>query len=106
MTETSSPLPTKDVTEQLPAVVENVFAPEVFATDAPYFAHGGGIVSITLVSSRWDASEAPSGSAKRIVIGRIVMPVMGAQRLAIGLYDFLKKSGLDQTSKSDKNAVQ
>jgi len=106
MTETSSSPPMKEAAERPSLVVENVFAPEIFASEASFFAQGGGIVSITLASYRWDASSTPSGAAKRIVIGRLVMPIKGAQTLVVGLYDFLRKAGLDPIPKPDPNAVQ
>jgi hypothetical protein len=30
-----------------------------------------------------------------VIVGRLVMPVTGAQGLAVGLYDYLKKQNLD-----------
>jgi hypothetical protein len=32
---------------------------------------------------------------KRVIVSRLVMPLTGAQGLAAGLYDFLKKQNLD-----------
>jgi hypothetical protein len=43
---------------------------------------------------RFDNSSDP-GVMKRVIIGRLVIPVANAQALAIGLYDFLKKQGFD-----------
>jgi len=41
-----------------------------------------------------DIYRAP-GAPRRVVVARLVMPAVGAQGLAAGLYDFLKKGGFD-----------
>lgn len=74
-------------------LIENVLAPEVFAAEASSFMAGAGIVSITLTSFRYD-NTTPPGEQKKVVIGRLVMPIIGAHGLATGLFDFLVKSGL------------
>ena len=51
-----------------------------------------GAISITLESIRASHSE-PPGPLSRVVVGRLVMPINGAQGLAIGLFDFLEKQG-------------
>jgi hypothetical protein len=73
---------------------ENLSAPEAFASEASSFATGPGVVTITFTSFRFDNSTDPAVQ-KRVVIARLVMPTAGAQALAVGLYDFLKQSGLD-----------
>jgi hypothetical protein len=84
-----------DKTTPIP-LVENLSAPEVFASEAFFFSTSPGLVTITLTSFRFDISVEPEPAVqKRVVIGRLVMPTSGAQGLAVGLYDFLKKSGLD-----------
>ena len=75
-------------------LVENLFAPEIFASESAFFATAPGVVAITLTSFRFDNSTDPAVH-KRVVVGRLVMPTVGAQALAVGLYDFLKKNGLD-----------
>jgi hypothetical protein len=74
--------------------VENLFAPEVFATEASFFSSGQGNVTITFSSYRFDNSTSPAVQ-KRVIVSRLVMPLTGAQGLAAGLYDFLKKQNLD-----------
>jgi hypothetical protein len=68
-------------------------APDVFADDAVGFFVHNGVVRITFASTRANHISAP-GPINRVVIGRIVMPLAGAQGLAIGLFDFLKSRGL------------
>jgi hypothetical protein len=79
--------------EAAPPLEENLHAPELFAGDAAFFTGGNGVVSITFVSYRWDQSAIPPVQ-KGVVVGRLVMPVAGAQHLALGLYDYLKSQDL------------
>ena len=64
-------------------LVENLYAPEVFATEPAAFSHGHGTVTITFSSWRFDNSTDPAVQ-KRVVIARLVMPTAGAQALAAG----------------------
>jgi hypothetical protein len=73
-------------------LTENLFAPEIFVSEAAYFSLVPGLVTITFISYRMDHSVAPA-IQKRVVTGRLVMPIGGASGLAEGLYDFLAKSG-------------
>ncbi len=93
MTE-KTPSMEKVLATQVPAYVENLFASEVFATEATFFSAGNGTVSITFSSHRWDNSTS-SPVQKRVVVVRLIMPIPGAQGLAAGLYDYLKKHGMD-----------
>ena len=84
--------PQKKSSPQIP-LAENLFAPELFASEAAYFALGSGTLTITFTSFRFDNSSSPAVQ-RRVVIGRLVMPIAGAQALAAGLYDYLSKAGL------------
>jgi hypothetical protein len=64
--------------------LENLFAPQVFASEATSFALGAGVVTITLSSHRFDNSV-PPGVQKRVVVGRLVMPIGAAQGLPLPL---------------------
>jgi len=75
-------------------LVENMFAPEVFSSFASSFAIASGAVTIKLVSARWDNSVEPAVQ-RAVVVGRITMPLQGAQTLAAGLTSFLGKLGLE-----------
>lgn len=68
-------------------------AAETFADEAIGFFHHGGAVSITFAALRCDHSRSP-GTLNSVVVSRMVMPVRGAQSLAAGLFDFLKRRGL------------
>jgi hypothetical protein len=73
--------------------VDVPLAPDVFADEAIGFFVRNGVISITFSTARVDHSTAP-GPVNRVVIGRLVMPIDGAQGLAVGLYDFLAQRGL------------
>jgi hypothetical protein len=77
-----------------PPLVEDLFAPELFATEASSFSIDSGIVSITLASHRYDYTDTPA-TLKSIVVGRVVLPPAGARKLAASLYDFLAKNGME-----------
>lgn len=81
---------------QTPVVfIDDPLAPEFFADVASgFFSHNDNI-SITFDAARYDHSN--PGAVNRVVMARIVLPVRGAQALALGLFEFLKKQGLDPT---------
>lgn len=83
--------------QQSPALVDNPQAPELFASAASGFFVFNGNVVITFESARVDHSRSP-GPVNRIVVGRIVLPIAGAQALALGLHDILAKQGFDPTA--------
>jgi hypothetical protein len=85
-------------------LIENPHAAELFAGQAVSFAViGGSNITITLATPRWSTVEK---KFFHVVVGRLVMPVQGAQGLAAGLYDFLKARGLDPASTGAGTAVQ
>ena len=85
-------------------VIDAPHAPEVFATDAIGFFVNDGVVRITFASARASHVSNPA-PINLVVIGRLAMPTRTAQALAVGLYDFLKKQGLDPTSPPPKEAM-
>ena len=76
--------------------LDNPHAPDIFATEATGFFAANGNVMITLESARPDYSRG-SANVNRVVIARLVLPVSGAQNLALGLHEFLSQNGLDPT---------
>jgi hypothetical protein len=74
------------------AFSENLFAPEIFASEVSFFSVANGNISITPTSFRWDYSALPPRLTK-VVVGRVVLPIDGAKNLAVGLYDFMNKQG-------------
>ena len=84
------------MTAELPPVafIDDPHAPTVFANGATGFFIMGPNIGITFETVRVDHSTTP-GPVQRVVVGRLVMSVDDTQRLAIGLYDFLKQRGLD-----------
>ena len=77
-----------------PPFIDNPYAPEVFAEGAIDFLLLNGNVHITFATPRSNYGAEPP-ALSRVIIGRLVMPLGGAQALAIGLYDFLKSHGVD-----------
>lgn len=84
--------------------INNPFSPEVFASAATGFFVSNGNITITFESLRVDHSANP-GPMARVIVGRLVMPIAGAQGLALGLYDFLEKQGIGNP-KPDPKKIQ
>jgi hypothetical protein len=76
-----------------PPLVEDLMAPEFYASDAHSFSLVQGMITITFVSSRYDYAETPS-VLKKVVTSRVVIPAAGAQSMAVRLFAFLNKNGL------------
>jgi hypothetical protein len=70
---------------------------DVFADEAMVFDVINGTVRITFGVCR-EAEPGIGGGRVFSTVGRLVMPAGGAQKLALGLYDFLKKAGLDPSA--------
>jgi len=68
--------------------------PDVFADDAVMFDMVNGTIRITFGVMTATEPTPPSPVAMA-VIGRLILPANAAQRLCLGLYDYLKKIGLD-----------
>jgi hypothetical protein len=91
----------------MPAIsfMDNPLAPEVFATAATGFLVNAGNVHITFEAMRVNHVTSP-GPVNRVVIGRVVMPLIAAQGLLVGLYDILKKQGYDPLSAPQQQTMQ
>lgn len=87
------------------SIEENLAAPEIFATEGTYFSLTGPNVTVTLTSLRWDNSHQPP-VLKRVVVGRLVMPIAAAQSLTVTLYDHLTKHGHEIQRPLDPKQVQ
>jgi hypothetical protein len=88
---------TEETASAASTLIDNLNAPVVFSTDATGFSRLGGNIAVTFES--WVADhQNPPGAPKRVVVGRLVMPNEAAQRLALGLHDYLTKVGLDPTA--------
>lgn len=77
------------------ALTENPLAPDIFAAGVTSFALFNGVLAITLTNPRWNMTE---NKFDYVVIGRLVMPIAGAQNLALGLLEYLQRNGLDPTT--------
>jgi len=83
--------------------LDNPHAPEVFVEGAWGFLLLNGNVHITLTALRVNHNSNP-GPVNRVVIGRVVMPLVGAQGFAVSLFNFLKEHGVDPASLSEQRA--
>jgi len=88
-----------------PMIIEAPGMPELFADGATGFFLHNGILRIAFDVSRFDHAHA-NAPAARVVIGRIAMPAAAASALAVNLFDFLKKMGIDPASVSTVPTVQ
>jgi hypothetical protein len=77
--------------------IDNPLAPDVYADDASGFMLHNGVVKITFVSARANHAAGP-GAVNRVVVGRLVTFIAGAQALSVALYNFLKNHGLAAAS--------
>ena len=83
-------------------LLDDPTAPDIFATGAEAFSAPGGIcVSITLTSQRY-----AEGEFQDVTIGRLVMPMGGAQALATGLLNFIASRNAALSEKSSEKTVQ
>lgn len=107
MTERNLTPPTSHSAQGHPIEIEeNLSAPELYATEATYFGVTGPNATVTLTSLRWDNSIQPP-VLKRVVVGRLVMPISAAQAFTVSLYDHLAKNGYPvQGGQSDPKQVQ
>jgi hypothetical protein len=86
--------------------VENLFAAEVFTTEASSFSIHSGVITISFVSHRYDHSVSPP-VLNKVVVARVVLPPEGAKTLAVGLYNFLSNNGLEPVKRpKEPNEVQ
>ncbi|PTQ63764.1 hypothetical protein C8J45_1047 [Sphingomonas sp. PP-CE-3G-477] len=89
----SEPQPSSPQSAALPALIDNPFAPEVFATGLSGFANLNGVIVLTLESARCDHARQPP-SVDRVVVGRVALTSGAAQDLVAGLNQFLEQQGL------------
>jgi hypothetical protein len=78
-------------------VVSHPHVADHFVDEVIAFDHRNGTVRLTLATLKMAEPAAPS-PMQYVAVGRLIMPEVGAQRLAIALFDYLKKQGLDPTT--------
>lgn len=74
-------------------IVANSFAPDVLADEALGFELINGTIRITFAVVKM-SDGAPPSDVELQVIGRLVMGIGPAQRLAEGLFDYMKQRNL------------
>ncbi len=92
-------------TSELGRVTDNPDAPVIYCIDAAGFSIFAGVVTVTLLSQFWDHTADPSVSTRRVV-GRLVMPAIGAHSLATQLFNFCEKQGIAAASPAEKERPQ
>lgn len=85
--------------------IDDPRAQEFFIDGCTGFSIYNNVVRLTFESLRVDHTTSP-GPTNRVVNVRLAMPTVAAQTLAAGLYDFLKKHGLDPVPQPPKEAMQ
>lgn len=81
-----------------PPYIENVHAPEVYASYSPGVANDGANIKISFASQR--ASHDPAGSGMvNVVIGRLVMPMAAA----IGMANTILAFAASEQAKATNN---
>lgn len=83
-------------------LIENVLAPELFVTHVSAYSVFGQNVTVGFASRRWDSSAEPNGGAKMVVVGRLTMPIPCAVGLAVELFNFLQKNGIEIATPAEK----
>lgn len=79
-------------------LIEKLPSPSFFAHNpCGFFLHDGAVL-ITFEVGHFDITAPQGQNLSRVVAGRVHMPLGGAQRLALSLYDFLKNSGFDPSA--------
>lgn len=71
--------------------------PDVFADELVSFETINGVVRLSFGVAKM-VDPVPPSPTQMVVIGRLLIPVAGAQRLALGLYDYLKSQGHDPSA--------
>jgi len=80
-------------TPQSVALVADPHAPDMFADEAVGFFIHRGVIRVTFSTGR--ACHASNPEVSRVVTGRLVMPAQAAGELAVELFDFLKRKGVE-----------
>jgi hypothetical protein len=79
------------------ALVGDFSTPDFFADESILFDLVNGTVRVTFAVARPPTPVAGQGQSL-VAIGRLIMPVGGAQRLSLALHDYLVKNGLDPSA--------
>jgi hypothetical protein len=74
-------------------IIDNLHAPETYASEIAGYTIAQGNVTLTLATTRatWQDGNVTN---KRVVVARVVLSLSAAQALSVELFDFLKKQDL------------
>jgi hypothetical protein len=82
-----------------PAFLDSPHAPDIYADAASGTYVVNGNMKITFESWRVDHSSSP-GPIRRVVVGRVVLPVAQAEKLARGLLDRIERDKAQSKNKT------
>jgi hypothetical protein len=71
--------------------------PDFFSDEAIMFDLAQGTVRITFATAR-NKTAVAGGPGALVATGRLIMPIPAAQRLSLGLHDYLVKHGFDPSA--------
>jgi hypothetical protein len=74
----------------VPPMLDNPVSPDIFADFAVGAVVIAGCLRITLASNRNDYTTTPP-TARNVIIGRLVMPIVGAENLLEFVGEYLKQ---------------
>ena len=84
--------------------IDNPHAPDIFVDGlSGIFLHGGNL-RVTLEAARASHVATP-GPVNRVVIGRLVMPVEAAEKMARAILTFLEQHRASQTPTTQSTSV-
>ncbi len=79
------------------SVVSDPSVPDVFADELVAVEVLSGTVRLSFATAKMAEPVTPS-ALQFVVVGRLIMPLESAQKLALGLFDYLKSAGHDPTA--------
>ena len=71
-------------------IIDNQSYPEIFASAIVGYTIADGNLSLTLASTRSTWTDGVVTN-KRVVVGRVILPISTANIMSIAMFDFLKK---------------
>ncbi|WP_394891005.1 hypothetical protein ACG873_06655 [Mesorhizobium sp. AaZ16] len=83
-----------------PVILHNPHSPDVFADAALGFFTFAGCMRITFETLRSDYSQSPA-NLDRVVIGRLVMPLAGAEDMAKGILRQIENLKTEQAAEQN-----
>ena len=87
-----------------PPLLDNPLASEFFSSLCCGFSLVQGTITLTFETTRCDHTS-PGGTMVRLIVGRVTMPILGAQALALDLNNCLNRSGFSPSHAATEGMV-